>query len=219
MTKPILVTGATGKQGGAVVNALLESPNAKDFTILAVTRNPESASAKRLVERGVQIVQGDLNDVEDIFSAAKAVNKEPIWGVFSVQTPMAKSTNVQTEEAQGKALVDAALAHDVKFFVYSSIDRGGEKSFDNPTPIPHFISKHNIEHHLVDKAGAKGEKLGWTILRPTAFLDVSLHMSTVLCCRIQGPDPKLIFQKTEFHKRLHGQRLCHHVQNLPQTRC
>jgi len=171
MTKPILVTGATGKQGGAVVKALLDSPNAKDFTILAVSRNPESASAKKLVERGVQIVQGDLNDVEAIFSAAKSVSKEPIWGVFSVQIPMGKNATVQTEEAQGKALVDAALAHDVKFFVYTSVDRGGEKSFDNPTPIPHFISKHNIEHHLVDKAGAKGEKLGWTILRPTAFLD------------------------------------------------
>lgn len=48
------------------------------------------------------------------------------------------------------------------------MDRGGDASFENPTPIPHFISKHNIEHHLVEKT--KGTHMTWTILRPTAFL-------------------------------------------------
>jgi NAD(P)-dependent dehydrogenase (short-subunit alcohol dehydrogenase family) len=85
MTKAILVTGATGKQGGAVVKALLEAPNAADYTILAVTRKPESASATKLVEKGVKIVQGDLNDVPAIFESAKKVASMPIWGVFSVQ--------------------------------------------------------------------------------------------------------------------------------------
>jgi uncharacterized protein YbjT (DUF2867 family) len=85
MSKPILITGATGKQGGAVINALLASPQAKDFTILAVTRNAESASAKKLVDRGVKIVKGDLNDVEAIFKEAAKVVEEPVWGVFSVQ--------------------------------------------------------------------------------------------------------------------------------------
>jgi hypothetical protein len=65
--------------------------------------------------------------------------------------------------------VDGALEHEVKHFVYTSVDRGGdEKSYDNPTDIPHFISKYRIEHHLVDKAG---DKMGWTILRPVAFTD------------------------------------------------
>jgi hypothetical protein len=49
------------------------------------------------------------------------------------------------------------------------VDRGGnDKSYDNPTDIPHFISKHRIEHHLVENAG---DKMGWTILRPVAFMD------------------------------------------------
>lgn len=85
MSRPILVTGATGKQGGAVIDALLASSSAKDFIILAVTRNADSASAKKLVERGVRIVKGDLNNVEAIFKEAAQVAKEPIWGVFSVQ--------------------------------------------------------------------------------------------------------------------------------------
>jgi uncharacterized protein YbjT (DUF2867 family) len=83
---------------------------------------------------------------------------------------MGKGQTVQTEEAQGKALVDAALKNGVKHFVYTSVDRGGDKSYDNPTYVPHFISKHNIEHHLVDSS--KGTDMGWTVLRPTAFLEV-----------------------------------------------
>lgn len=70
---------------------------------------------------------------------------------------------------QGKALVDEAIKQKVKFFVYSSVDRGGEGSYNNPTNIPHFIKKHNIEHHLVDRT--KNSDMRWAILRPTAFYE------------------------------------------------
>lgn len=73
------------------------------------------------------------------------------------------------EEAQGKALVDSALNHGVKHFVYSSVDRHGAESINNPTNIPHFISKHRVEHHLIDNAKASG--MSWTILRPVAFME------------------------------------------------
>jgi uncharacterized protein YbjT (DUF2867 family) len=155
-----------------VIRSLLSSPQAADFTLLAVTRNPESASAKRLADKGVKLVQGDLNDTPAIFESAKKLldAKQSIWGVFSVQLPMGRGASPETEEAQGKALVDAALASDVKFFVYTSVDRGGDdKSFETPTEIPHFVSKHNIEHHLVDKAAGK---MQWFILRPVVFMEV-----------------------------------------------
>ena len=57
----------------------------------------------------------------------------------------------------------------MKFFVYSSVDRGGEASIDTPTQVPHFISKHNIEQHLF--AATKGTPMDWTVLRPVAFFD------------------------------------------------
>jgi uncharacterized protein YbjT (DUF2867 family) len=85
MSKVILVTGATGKQGGSCIESLLAAPNASDYTILAVTRSPESASAKKLSEKGVKVVQGDLNDVPAIFESAKKLVDQPVWGVFSVQ--------------------------------------------------------------------------------------------------------------------------------------
>jgi uncharacterized protein YbjT (DUF2867 family) len=78
--------------------------------------------------------------------------------------------NAAQEETQGKALVDESLKQNVKFFVYSSVDRGGEaRSPNNPTNIPHFINKHNIEQHLMEKT--KNTGMDWFILRPTAFFD------------------------------------------------
>ena len=68
------------------------------------------------------------------------------------------------EEEQGKALVDAALEASVKKFVFTGVARGGEE----PTDVPHFITKHNIEAHLKCEAGGK---MDWTILRPVFFMD------------------------------------------------
>jgi len=167
MSKGLLITGATGKQGGATVDALASSPSSSsDFTILAVTRSPTSASAQSLTAKypNVKVVQGDLNDVPGLFSAAKAAHPN-IWGVFSVQVPMGKGASPATEEAQGKALVDEALRQGVKQFVYASVERHG----DQPTHVPHFISKHNIEQHLKEKS--RGTDMNWTILRPVAFME------------------------------------------------
>jgi nucleoside-diphosphate-sugar epimerase len=82
---------------------------------------------------------------------------------------MASGQNVALEERQGKGMVDEAIKAGVKFFVYTSVDRGGSKSYDNPTNVPHFASKHNVEHHLVEKA--EGTEMRWLILRPVAFFD------------------------------------------------
>jgi nucleoside-diphosphate-sugar epimerase len=77
--------------------------------------------------------------------------------------------NKSPEDLQGKNLVDEALKNGVKHFIYTSVDRHGAKSLDNPTNIPHFIHKHHIEQHLIEKT--KDGQMDWTILRPTAFYD------------------------------------------------
>lgn len=82
---------------------------------------------------------------------------------------MGKGQTPESEEKQGKALIDESLKQGVQYFVYTSVDRGGDKSSNNPTNIPHFISKHNIEHYLQEKT-ANGE-MSWTVLRPVGFFD------------------------------------------------
>ncbi|KAM0293828.1 hypothetical protein ACHAO9_001514 [Fusarium lateritium] len=169
MSRTLLITGATGKQGGSVVAALLAVQ--ADFDILALTRDVTSPSAKKLEARSpkITLLEGNLDDVDTIFKNASKVATSPIWGVFSVQTPAMNKTGPIIEEKQGKDLVDAALENKVKHFVYSSVDRNGIKSIENPTNIPHFMSKHNIEHHLLQRTS--GTDMGWTILRPVAFME------------------------------------------------
>ncbi|XXH04337.1 hypothetical protein Hte_010751 [Hypoxylon texense] len=176
MPKVILVTGATGKQGSAVISALLNQ-DASKFTILAVTRDASSASATRLAQKSpsIKLVQGNLDDVPTLFREARRVHpQQSIWGVYSVQISVGKGVTLESEVAQGKALIDESIKASVKHFVYSSVERGGDDaSWDNPTPVPHFQSKYHIERHLRDATGPgkPGAATGWTILRPVAFMD------------------------------------------------
>lgn len=177
MSRPILVTGATGNQGGALVDALL-SRQAADFTILAVTRDPNSASAKRLLAKSptIKLVEGNLDDVPALFATAQQIASaasSSIWGVYSVQSSMGKGATSDGEVLQGTSLIDESIKAGVKHFVYSSVKRGGEaRSWDNPTRIPHFMTKHCIEHHLRDSTtSGDGAEMGWTILRPSTFMD------------------------------------------------
>ncbi|KAK4208961.1 putative negative transcriptional regulator [Rhypophila decipiens] len=203
MSKALLITGATGKQGGSVIDALLSQAsstssqtNPQKFTILAVTRDPSSPASQRLLrksnpEKGVAIklVKGNLDDIPALFASAKEALKSTtspslqIHGVYSVQVSLGPGVTVQGEINQGKSLIDGAIANGVRHFVYSSVERGGdEHSWNNTTPIPHFQTKHAIEHHLRDVSAIKtlggddaedaaGKHMEWTILRPVAFMD------------------------------------------------
>jgi uncharacterized protein YbjT (DUF2867 family) len=179
-TKAILITGATGKQGGAVLKQLATHPSSTQYTLLAVTRNTLSPSIARLKEKydGIVVpVQGDLNDVPALFKDAKAALRaadkpEQIWGVYSVQVSMGSGVTFESEVKQGCDLVDESIKEGVSHFVYSSVERGGnERSWSNETPIPHFQTKYRIEKHLAQQAGKQGENMSWTILRPVAFMD------------------------------------------------
>ncbi|KAL2802585.1 hypothetical protein BJX63DRAFT_440793 [Aspergillus granulosus] len=162
----VLITGATGKQGGSLIRSLVvrKAP----FEILAVTRSPSSPPAQRLSKLSdkITLVEGDLSNPAGIFQRAQSLTKSPIWGVYSVQAAIGNSH----EETQGKALVDESIRQNVKVFVYSSVDRGGEeRSWSNPTKIPHFMKKHKIEQHLMKST--KDSTMSWVILRPAAFYE------------------------------------------------
>jgi hypothetical protein len=67
----------------------------------------------------------------------------------------------------------------VKFFLYASVDRGGDESMGTATPVAQFSSKNDIERHLIDKSGV----MKWVILRPTTFMEV--RFSSVQYCTIE----------------------------------
>lgn len=153
MDRPlILVAGATGNQGGAVVDALLE--HSDQWRVRALTRDPSGAPAKALAARGVEIVAGDMADKESLKQAL-----EGAYGVFGVQN--SRTAGLKGEVQQGITLVDAARAAGVEHFVYASV--GG---VERVRGIPHFDTKWEIEQHL------RAAGLPATVLRPTTFMDV-----------------------------------------------
>jgi len=151
--KTILVTGATGRQGGAVIRHML--PNG--WKLRALTRNPNGYTAKKLSGQGVEIVQGDLEDPTSLERAARGV-----YGIYSVQDFWA--VGFRREVQQGKNLADIAKKTGVTQFVYSSVG-GAERN----TGIPPWETKWEIEKHI--------RQLGLpaTVFRPAGFMEI-YHM-------------------------------------------
>ena len=149
MAKHILVTGATGQQGGAVVDALL----AKGHHVRGLTRRVDSPAAKALADRGVELAAGDFNHPEALRQAATGVD-----AIFAMTTPF--EAGMEAETAQGIAAIQAAKDAGVKHFVYSSVSDA-----DRATGIPHFDSKYKVEEALA----ASG--LRYSIVAPVFFMD------------------------------------------------
>src|SRR5262245_50402888 len=114
--KTILVSGATGRQGGALLKHLLQG----QWRVRALTRNPHGQIAAELAKSNVEVVQGDMGNVESLKSAMKGV-----YGVYSVQDFW--TVGARREVEQGKNMADAARAMSVEHFVYSSVG-GAERN-------------------------------------------------------------------------------------------
>jgi uncharacterized protein YbjT (DUF2867 family) len=149
--RTVLVTGATGKQGGATVRALA----GKGFTLRAMTRNPDSDAAKAVAsETGAELVHGDLNDAASLKDALKGA-----WGLFAVQNTW--EAGVAGEEEQGKRIATLARETGVQHYVYTSVGSAHRK-----TGIPHFDNKYRVEDTI--------RGLGFpshVILRPVFFME------------------------------------------------
>jgi len=148
--RPILVAGATGQQGGAVLRHL----RTQGFAVRALTRDVHSPAARTLAATGVAVIQGDF---EDRISLERAL--AGMYGAYAVQTPW-QGGGVEGELRQGIAFADAAKAAGVQHLVYSSVG-----SADRQTGIPHFESKYQIEEHI------RAIGLPYTILRPVFLME------------------------------------------------
>lgn len=145
----ILVTGATGRQGGAVAKHLL----ADGWRVRALVRDPDKPAAQLLANQGVELVVGDLMDCASLDRAVAEA-----YGVFSVQTP--REVGVAGEETEGRNMADAAKNAGVKHFVYSSV-RGANCETD----LSWMLAKQHIEEYV------RSLGLPHTILRPVTFME------------------------------------------------
>jgi uncharacterized protein YbjT (DUF2867 family) len=147
--RTILVTGATGQQGGAVARALLS----KGHRVKALTRKPDSETARQLATAGAEVVAGDLADRASVVRAAGDVDTMFLMG-------NSYEAGMEEETRQGILAADAAKAAGVGHLIYSSVANADKK-----TGIPHFDSKYLVEKHVV------GLGIPYTISAPVAFME------------------------------------------------
>jgi uncharacterized protein YbjT (DUF2867 family) len=144
----VVVTGATGQQGGAVVRTLLE----RGHEVRAVTRGTDLAKTKKLADAGVTVVRASL---EDTAALTKAL--EGATSLFAMTTPFGGGT--QAETRQGVSAANAAKAAGVHL-VFTSVGSANRR-----TGVPHFDSKGDVEEHIA-KIGLRA-----TILAPVYFME------------------------------------------------
>jgi uncharacterized protein YbjT (DUF2867 family) len=149
--KLVLITGATGHQGGATLRHLSERGG---FKLRALTRKPDSEGATALVALGAEVVAGDLDDADSVTRALDGA-----WGVYSVQNTW--EAGVEKEEVQGKRLAQLARDRNVQRFVYASVG-----SAHKATGIPHFENKFRVEQ-TVKALGFPS----YAIIRPVFFME------------------------------------------------
>jgi len=159
--QPILVTGATGKQGGAVLRALLKAGR----PVRALTRDPASTAAMALAAQGVDVRKGDFNDPASLDAAMEGVG-----GVFSVQMG-SHPGDPDTEVRTGKALVEAAGRANVDVIVHTSVARAGDQEnfvgWDEGRWEPLYW---NNKATVIDMVKTQGFR-HWVILKPAMIME------------------------------------------------
>jgi uncharacterized protein YbjT (DUF2867 family) len=145
----VLVTGATGTQGGGVARLLL----ANGHHVRALTRNPASPAATALRDLGAEVVAGNFENPASLVAAARGMDT-----AFAMSTPYVSGP--EAERAEALTLIEALRTARVGRIVYSSVSDA-----DRKTGIPHFESKVPAEE-AVKASGA-----AWSIVAPVFFME------------------------------------------------
>ncbi|WP_328494911.1 NmrA family NAD(P)-binding protein [Streptomyces sp. NBC_00414] len=163
---PVLVTGATGRQGGATTRALL----AAGVPVRALVRDPATARAKAVEALGVELVTGDLHDRDSVTRAAEGAR-----AVFSVQMPgiTEDGFDFDGEVRQGVNLIEGARAAGVPQFVHTSVSGAGQHTRDPGWAEGRWAStaatleaKRAIQDRLREAGFPR-----WTLLKPGFFME------------------------------------------------
>ncbi|MEV7424954.1 MULTISPECIES: NmrA family NAD(P)-binding protein [unclassified Streptomyces] len=176
---PVLVTGATGRMGGATARALL----ATGVPVRALVRDPESERARAVAALGAELVTGDLYQPDTVRRAAEGAR-----AVFSVQMPDMTDLAGDSEWVQGRNLVDAAREAGVAQFVHASVSGA-----DQHRSAPGWAEGRwaALEHYMETKSGlqARVREAGfpyWTLLKPSFFMENFLLPSLLLPKGVEG---------------------------------
>jgi uncharacterized protein YbjT (DUF2867 family) len=195
--KIIAVIGATGAQGGGVVNAILNDPSG-GFTPRAITRNVNSDKAKALSSKGVEVVQADADDIESLKKAFKGA-----YGAFCV-TNYWEYLSPEKEKAQAKNMAEAAKDAKVSHVVWSTLEDSREWIPLDDNRMPTLMDNYKVPHF-----DAKGEsnKFFKEAGVPTTFMIASFYWDNFIYFGMgpkKGQDGKLAITFPLDDKKLAG---------------
>nr|WP_271212115.1 NmrA/HSCARG family protein [Rhodococcus wratislaviensis]GLK38485.1 NmrA family transcriptional regulator [Rhodococcus wratislaviensis] len=158
--RSVLVTGATGMQGGSVARNL----SREGASVSALVRDPGSEAAVELEKSGVNLIKGDLEDSSSLRAACAGHD-----AVFSVQLAPSP-TNPTSERDQANNLITAARDTKVAHFVHSSVSgtgwRRSHPEANSGGTDAYWDSKEAVE----DAVRSAGFPV-WTILKPAFFME------------------------------------------------
>ncbi|CAN9123181.1 unnamed protein product [Alternaria alternata] len=165
MSKIVTVIGATGIQGGSVIRAILKDSN---YTIRALTRNVECSAAVVLRALGVEVIQGDLNDINSL-----SVAFDGSYAIFAVTNFFENIPTLSIKEAMEKEtrlginLAEAAAStKSLVHYVWSTLPNSRKNTSGNIV-VPFFESKNAVDDYIKTKqpellAKTTFLRLGWS---------------------------------------------------------
>ena len=164
--KIVAVVGATGAQGGSVVDALLKEGG---YSIRAITRNPGSENAKSLAAKGIEVVKADVNDLASLKTAFRG--SYAIYAVTDFFEPFGQYSPekaMEVESEQGINLAKAAASTStLEHYIWSTVPNGMKIS-GGKYLVPHFEAKNKVDDFI------KGDT---PLLAKTTFLWITFYAS------------------------------------------
>lgn len=145
----LTIFGATGNQGGSIIDIVLARPElSAKYALRGITRDPSSSKSQKLASLGVEVVKGDLDNVDSLKTAL--TGSYGVFGVTDFWSHLSKTREVQ----QGKNIFEACQATDVKHIVWSSLPNVTKLSKGKHTLVEHFDGKAEVQEFI--EAGKSG---------------------------------------------------------------
>ncbi|KAL2795017.1 hypothetical protein BJX66DRAFT_302483 [Aspergillus keveii] len=173
----LVVFGATGQQGSSILTTVLNHPElSKKYSLRGITRNASGSKAAELAEKGIEMVEADINDPSTLPRAVD--NAHTV--VLITETRYEKDLK-EGEFRQAKAVADAAVAAGVEFIIFSTAVHCA-RLWENG-PVDQFDVKAEIEEYI------RGLPLKSAFLAPGMFMS---NFSTVMAPRKQDDGSYLV---------------------------
>lgn len=144
MSQILTVFGATGQQGSAVIDYVLNDTElSQKFKLRAVTRDPNSQRSKQLKAKDIQVVQGDILDRNSLDEALKDTHT-----VFLITVPHYGVDALKAEFESAKNVADVSLEKGVQYIIFSTLPSISNISGGKYTRATMFDAKAQAEKYI-----------------------------------------------------------------------